>query len=465
GLSGSGSAGAGVGSGAKEVGSATASSGGPASPVRAADHVELSPRGRSLILWSEEPVRRARKEGKESTPCFVSLWDLRGGKMGGTFEAECTAECPTCTRGGLLVQLSSEEEILFVADHSTFRAFQLPGGGKIYEKPLPPAFTGYDLGPGDRRVLLRTEDGQGELLDAKSGKRTGKFQLVEDGIGRAFGGSWDSSGRYLVLSGDEAYSRSLPPMQIRDGRTGALLRTIKVEGAASPHFIGTGSRFVIFNDEGLFGIADAATGATDVLRKGELAPPGPRQSWGSLSPDDRLFAISGADSRLEVWDLGKRTRKELLAPVESEWTSYPQISPDGRVIALVRDRAVEMVDVDGASPGRKIPLAEGELSLSVHGEWGNDGLFHVRRGAALVAYGADAKERSRRDLGDADAALSWSADRRFLVLSGRDVRVIRMRDFQEIRIALREKDGRIEGEVAGGADAAAPAAFFGDEGN
>ena len=296
------------------------------------------------------------------------------------------------------------DQLLATADHDTLSVWRLPEGRRLFARTLSPNFIGVAWSPDASHLLLTDESGVGELIGGQSGERLGRFELVdEDGAGRAFYGVWDRSGKHLTLSGDEAYSQSLPPMQIRDGRNGALRWQLDLSGAANPRWLDD-ARLLLWNQRGLVAIANVTRKRTEVLRSDAGGPLGAHQAWGAVSHDRRHFALSPGDGRLELWDLERSSRRQLVAPASAdetmEWLGAPLFSPDDTQIALTRGRAILLVDVAQTKPTRRVSLTAGEQPQSVYGTWSSTGRLVVRRGGATVSYDALGRERSRLALPD-----------------------------------------------------------------
>jgi hypothetical protein len=95
-------------------------------------------------------------------------------------------------------------------------------------------------------------------------------------------------------------------------------------------------------------------------RERRVIPLGPRTTTVSVALNDRVLACVESRRRLTVWELATgRQRWRVEVPETEEWMRQLRFSPDGRWLAMVRGREVELWD---ALRGKKVHTFSGHAS-------------------------------------------------------------------------------------------------------
>jgi hypothetical protein len=399
--------------------------------------------GGALLFRDDRAVIDARDAGRQSAPCPVAVFDLERGRITARLEATCAAACSWCTRKTLDVETTGADSVIVIADFQRLSAWRLPEGRRLFAQPISANFTGMTMSPDGARLLLADESGSGRVIAMDGGAELGRFEVVDDeGTGRAFYGAWAPTGKRFVVSGDESYSRSLPPMSIRDGTTGAVERSVMLPGAGSPRWLDE-RRILVTNGNGLVAVVDVTTGEATELRADAGGPLGRHQSWGALNHRGNQLVLVTSDAGLEIWDVDDGRRRELVAPAEVQWVGAPSISPDDAWVALTRGGDVLVVDTSGASPPRRISLEDDEPPQAVSVEWSASGRLVLQRPGAVETYDATAT-LLRRLLADDDALLLPRADGRLgLLWSASEVALLRLDDGARVSLRVAVEDGKV----------------------
>ena len=424
-----------------------------AAPERGAfNAVYWSPNGRVLAEWGHCACSEgSRFEGVKPGVCAIRMWDLPHGRISTTIQA-------SCSKGVSAVGFSPSGEILIVGDFDTVRAYRVVDGQRLFETG-PMALGGhFDWNP-DGTLLFRTNPhGNVELLRLADGKVLRRAQILRLGADGDWHGGWSPDGKLIAVAAEGV------PFRIWDGATAAPIREISIPevGPVDIHhclWLPDSRRVVLANDNGLLAITNVRSGVVKVLRRPDGDHRTRLQTSVSLSHDGKHVAVLDAEGRIELWDVASRSRRELLAAQPTEWNGFLNFSPDDRYVSLYRHDAIRVFALGTTGEPQNFDF-HADAGPGAPLGWGAEAVYYGVRGKTLLGFSGDGVQVFRHVI-DADPEdVRLAPSRRFAVVRGRDLELVRLRDGHSVTLAMREVGGRAEGFVRGATDEAALAAFF-----
>jgi WD40 repeat protein len=151
------------------------------------------------------------------------------------------------------------------------------------------------------------------------------------------------------------------------------------------------------------------------------------QGWrlvdAAFSPDGKMLASFGGDSRLRVWDTanGKELRSGLLKSFSSIWHAAVAFSGDGKTVAVSSYRNLALCDVGGAEP-RVLPEQSDPISgLAFAPDSKLLAVYGSARSISLIDPATGKEVRQLRGHEKAILGAVFSADGKTLATSSEDL--------------------------------------------
>jgi WD40 repeat protein len=137
-----------------------------------------------------------------------------------------------------------------------------------------------------------------------------------------------SDGKSILTSGSDRVVRTW------DAETGRVARTVSVQAKHSGRCrLSADGKLAAVYDRERISVCDAETGKVLADLAGPKSPP---VALFTFSPDGKLLAVAGQDSRIKVWDWRAGTVRDLPLPVRDngqDSTFHAHFSPDGKYFA------------------------------------------------------------------------------------------------------------------------------------
>lgn len=190
--------------------------------------------------------------------------------------------------------------------------------------------------PDGSRVLTRTGTGRSTIWDAKTGKKLLDLDVKDQKDWSNIAGFNRDGTKLVSLKGGA--------LQLRDLKTGAVLREIKGESAFRSYWPGPGGGELTTYSAGKLNRWNEATGEEKSAIAIEAAPTAFEHVW--LAPDGKRLLFAGRNAPLALWDATTGQKIGALAGLRPHGAEMIAFAPDGSRIAAATtgDANVHILD-------------------------------------------------------------------------------------------------------------------------